>query len=89
MGKPCVASEVGPIPEVVEHGRSGLLVRPRDPDDLARAILVLLEQPDLRREMGERGRQIVKGKFDIRQNIRALEKVYIEGLTPARSLSGI
>lgn len=89
MGKPCVASEVGPIPEVVEHGRSGLLVRPRDPDDLATAILLLLDQQDLRREMGERGRQIVKEKFDIRQNVRALEKVYIEGLSPARALSGV
>ena len=89
MGKPCVASEVGPIPEVVEHGRSGLLVRPRDPDDLARAILALLDQEDLRREMGERGRQIVKEKFDIRQNVRALEKVYIEGLSPARALAGV
>lgn len=89
MGKPCVASEVGPIPEVVEPGRSGLLVRPRDPDDLARAILLLLERPDLCREMGERGRQIVKEKFDIRKNIRALERVYFEGLSPARALSGV
>jgi glycosyltransferase involved in cell wall biosynthesis len=78
MGRPCVASDVGPIPEVVEHGRSGLLVRPGDPDALAEALVTLLQQPELSRRMGERGRQIVREKFDIRQNVRALQALYSE-----------
>lgn len=80
MGKPCVASEIGPTPEVIEHGRSGLLVPPRDPGLLAKTILTLLQQPDLCRQMGERGRQMIKERFSIHKNIRVLEQVYLETL---------
>jgi len=80
MGKPCIASNIGPIPEVVEHGRNGLLVRPGDPHSLATAIAGLLENPKLCRHMGDQARQIVKERFDIRKNIKLLEKVYEEAM---------
>lgn len=78
MGKACVASNVGPIPEVVEHGQSGLLVPSQNPEALAEALLSLLQQPELCLKMGERGRQIVRDKFDIRRNVRALQTIYSE-----------
>lgn len=54
--RPVVASRVSAIPEIVVDGDTGLLVPPRDPDALAAAIVRLLADPDLARQMGARGR---------------------------------
>ena len=47
-GLPVVASPVGGMPELVQHGHNGLLVAPGDPQQLARALTVLVDQPDTR-----------------------------------------
>ncbi|MGE0376070.1 MAG: glycosyltransferase family 4 protein [Planctomycetaceae bacterium] len=54
-GKPVVATSVGALPECVDHGRTGLLVPPCDQHALADAIVTLLRDDGLRREMGENG----------------------------------
>ena len=55
-GLPIVGSAVGGIPDLVTHGRNGLLVPPRDPAALAEAIRHLGENPALRAEIGLRNR---------------------------------
>ncbi|HMK53188.1 MAG TPA: glycosyltransferase family 4 protein [Methanobacteriaceae archaeon] len=60
---PVVATNVSGINEVVEDGRTGLLVPPNAPDLLAKALLNLLENDDLRNSIGENGRNQVKNKF--------------------------
>jgi len=52
-GCPVVASGVGGLREVVQHGVTGLLVPPRDPGALAEAIDTLLDEPELRKRLGE------------------------------------
>ncbi len=54
---PIVASRVGGLPEIVEDGENGLLIDPRQPDQLEQAIVRLYDDPDLRRTMGARGRE--------------------------------
>jgi len=76
MRKPCIASNITSIPEVVEDGRSGVLVEPQRPDQLANAVLSLIDDPERRQAMRVRGRQIVKEKFSINVNIRLLENLY-------------
>ncbi len=56
--RPVVATAVGGVPEVVEHGRTGLLVPYGDPKALAGAVLGLLADPDRMRRMGEEGRRL-------------------------------
>jgi glycosyltransferase involved in cell wall biosynthesis len=51
-GKPVVATNVGGLPEMVEHGRTGYVVNPRDPEQLADALVRLLLDSAMRRQMG-------------------------------------
>lgn len=62
-GRPVVATPVGGTPEVVADGETGLLVPPRDPAALAAALRRLLDDPALRRRLGEAGRQRVAERF--------------------------
>jgi len=56
-GKPVIATTVGGLPDMVEHEQTGLLVPPRDVESLAQAIIRLLGDRDLRRQMGAAGRE--------------------------------
>ena len=57
-GVPVVASRVGGLPDLVEDGGSGLLVRPGEAEDLARALVSLLLDPEAARRLGARGRAL-------------------------------
>ena len=56
VGLPVVASRVGGIPSVVEDGRSGRLVSPEDPQELAATLIEVLRSASLRHEYGDYGR---------------------------------
>jgi len=51
FGKPAIVTNVGSLPEMVEYGKSGLIVPPKDPEALAEAIIKLLEDDELRKKM--------------------------------------
>ena len=57
FAKPVVATAVGGIPEIVDHGHTGYLVPPRDEKALADAVVRLLQDPDLRRQFGANGKR--------------------------------
>lgn len=54
--KPVVAARAAAVPETVVDGETGFLVEPDDPEGLARALAILLSDPDCRRAVGEGGR---------------------------------
>jgi len=54
-----IASAVGAVPEVIEHGQNGLLVQPGNTDDLEQAMLLLLNDASLRHRMAENARESV------------------------------
>ncbi len=54
FGKPVVATAVGGIPDVLEDGRDGLLIPPRDSSSLAAAVISLLQDRESRQQMGQR-----------------------------------
>ena len=74
--KPAVATSVGGIPEVVQDGVTGLLCPPGDSGALASHLLRLLENPQLRREMGQAGRFAVEAKFNLQRNVAELLTYY-------------
>ena len=76
QGTPVVASRVGGIPEVVEDGRAGLLVRPKAPADLASAILTLWHDRPLARRLGDYGRSEVVPRFTWEALADRLDRLY-------------
>jgi glycosyltransferase involved in cell wall biosynthesis len=64
VGTPVVATNVGGLPEIVRHDVNGLLVEPRNPSELAAAIIRLAQDPDLRKRLGDHGRPTAFAQFD-------------------------
>jgi glycogen synthase len=77
---PVVASAVGGIVEVVEDGKTGLLVPPARPDALAEALLRLLEDPAQARAMGQAGRRRVEDKFSWASVAARTQDVYADAI---------
>jgi glycosyltransferase involved in cell wall biosynthesis len=75
LGLPVVATEVGGIPELVDHGREGLLVSPGRPQELAAALVTLLVDADRRQQMSEAAAQRGAG-LSIDAAVRHTEAVY-------------
>jgi glycosyltransferase involved in cell wall biosynthesis len=64
FGKPIVATSVGILPEMVEHGRTGLIVPPRDSRALGEAIVDILTKPELKRTLAAGARERAVTMFD-------------------------
>jgi glycosyltransferase involved in cell wall biosynthesis len=84
LGRPLVAPREGGPLEIVVDGETGILVPPRDASALAAAIERLIDDPELRRRMGDAGRARVDAVFDIRHHVRAMEAVFDEMLARRR-----
>jgi len=77
---PCVAPQIGGIPELIRNGIDGLLVPPSNHEELARAIAVLMDDPALRRRLGEAGRKQVLEKYNLTRNTARLGSVFRQRL---------
>lgn len=75
-GVPVIGTHSGGIPEAIDKDRSGFIVAENDIEGLARRIVMLRDDPDLRREMGERGRVFVREMFHPARTIAAHIAVY-------------
>lgn len=76
LARPVVALASGGTQEVVAHGVSGLLSAPGDRDALAANIIRLLQDPELRRTMGEHGRRRVIDHLNAGRMTRDVERIY-------------
>jgi len=79
-GRPVIATPVGGIVEVIKHKRTGLLVPERSETALARAILRLLEDRLLARQLGRAGRDFAEKHFDGERITGELEKLFYEAV---------
>lgn len=77
MEVPVIATNIGGLPEVVEDGKTGILVPPGDVNALCSAIKCLVKNPEARLKMGENGRARVLEKFTIEQNVKKTEDVFL------------
>ena len=72
LGVPCVATRVMGVPELIEHGREGLLVAPGDPEAMAEAICRLIEEPALATQIRDAARAKVLSEYELTANISQL-----------------
>jgi glycosyltransferase involved in cell wall biosynthesis len=73
---PVVAAGDGGIPEIVDHGETGLLVPQGNPAAIADAVLRLLADPDWAASMARAGRQSAREQFDPDRIVAAQERIY-------------
>jgi len=78
MGLPLIGTKVGGIPEVIAHNVNGLLVSPGDSHELAAAMDTLVQDGEMRKQMGGRGKEIYEEKFTMSKMMGLVETLYDE-----------
>ena len=73
---PVIASDIGGLPEVITHDKTGFLVPPRNSQAIADRIIQLITDTKLRQRMGKDARRRVKEDYDWSQNSRQMEQLY-------------
>jgi glycosyltransferase involved in cell wall biosynthesis len=84
-GVPVIASRLGAIAELVEEGRSGLLFRAGDPEDLAEKVSWAIRHSDTMLRMGENARKAYEEKYTAKKNYQMLMEIYEHATTEASS----
>ena len=76
MKLPVVSTKITGIPEIVDDDINGILIAPNDEDVLAKAIIRLIENKDLRERLSRNARKKVEEKFNIEKNSRLLARLF-------------
>lgn len=79
-GVPVVATDVTGIPELVRHGRTGLIVPQRDPRALAAAMRRLICEPDEASRLAHAARREVEARFHLGRNVAELRTLFAEAM---------
>lgn len=79
-GVAVICTPVGAIPDIIEHERTGLFVKPRDVDGLASALDRLIEDPELRRRLGAAGKALHEARLDIEVCTERLGAIWTESV---------
>ena len=75
-GVPCISTPVNGIPELIEHGRTGLLATPGDVESLASQLRRLIQERELRRSLAMAAHVRVLADFDLRRNVAQLSRTF-------------
>ncbi len=76
MGVPAISTTVSAIPEILQHGKTGLTVPPSNPEELAKGIIKILQDNDFRKEIIANGKSWVSEQFDNRKWLLRLADVF-------------
>jgi len=77
-GLPCIATQIGGIPEWVEQNKTGLLIPPKSPERVADALLYLAASPGIRSRMGPAARDVIVKNGQWSVLMAKAEKDYLE-----------
>lgn len=79
-GTPILASNVGGVPYMIKNGKNGLMVDPNDPRDIAEKLLILIEDENLRKRLGENAKKEAERRWRCEIIARKLLDLYLEVL---------
>jgi glycosyltransferase involved in cell wall biosynthesis len=77
-GKPVISTAVGGVPELIESGINGLLVRPGRVEELSRAMLDLYKDKNKREFLGSAAKKTALERFDVKIMVKRYEELYLE-----------
>lgn len=72
---PVIATDTGAVPEIIDHGKNGLVVKPGHPQAIADGLSELLANDHLRQTLGLHGHQTVLSKFGLDKMIKQIETI--------------
>jgi glycosyltransferase involved in cell wall biosynthesis len=75
-GRPVIATSVNGVPEIVLHGKTGLLVQPDDPDAVAEWVCYVLDHPDISAQLGCAAKALVVPEFSSDLMVQRITKLY-------------
>ncbi|MCD6163371.1 MAG: glycosyltransferase [candidate division Zixibacteria bacterium] len=78
IGLPVVASKIGGLPEVIDDGQTGILVKPGDVEDLKKALEYYIINTDVRIKHGRAGRKKVEEKYNWQDNAEMMNRLYLK-----------
>ncbi|WP_321422001.1 glycosyltransferase family 4 protein [uncultured Methanobacterium sp.] len=78
LKRPVIATDVGSIPEVIDNNETGIIIKPHDHKALAEATIQLMKNPDLRKEMGNKGYEKLKKELSGEANVVKTYETYQE-----------
>jgi len=76
MEIPCITTHITGIPELIKNGQNGLLVPPSDTQALIEAIIYLINNEELRLQIGKAGRQRVLEQYELKKNTEQLATIF-------------
>ncbi len=79
-GLPVIATSVGVLPDIVKNEKNGFLIKPADSEEIKRAVLKFIKNPELIEKMGKESRKIIESEFCEEIIVKKLEKIYEEVL---------
>lgn len=85
MEIPCVSTWITGVPELIRHDVDGLLTPPADASAIAQAVARLMDEPDLRLQIGKAGRLRVIDMFHLEKNGILLRNIFHSRLAVQRS----
>ena len=77
-GRPVLATDFGPLPEIVVDGVTGFVIPARSTEGFTRAIAALADDPALRRRLGDQARRRANEDFSLEAMVQATRAVYAE-----------
>lgn len=83
-GAAVICTPVGALPEIIKHEKTGLIVKPGDVEEIASALGRLIEDPDLRRRLGENGKAFHRTRLDIVACADRLVTIWTESVAGER-----
>ena len=83
--RPVIATRVGSVPEAVIDGKTGFLIEKNDVESLAQAIRQLRDQPNLRQQLGQQGREVAVQRFTVQQMSQRYEDLWQNVMASPRS----
>lgn len=87
LERPLITTDIGGLPEVCVHGKTGYVVPARSPKDVAGAVIKLATDPMLRLQMGKEAKSLVEQKYLLEHTLQSMEEVYLSLLSQTGKVS--